>query len=256
MNSRSPEPPADAGPQRLCFIHVPKCGGQSLSSVIRQAYSPNQVCPATFLREFQTLSESEATRYHLYLGHMGFAQARRIGGKTVTVLRDPVDRVLSLFSYWKALGADAGPGPALVQSMTLADFLESKEPAIVTDLVNAQTWQLAFDHSLEARHQHRGLGAEEVLAQAKKNLTAVDVVGICEDMEGTQFLLTSVLGLGSGMPIPVVNKTKQRMARSDLAPSLEERIRQVVGLDLQLYEQARSFFEAHLAQQRRIRLAG
>ena len=158
MNSRSPEPPAGAGPKRLCFIHVPKCGGQSLSSVIRQGYAPNQVCPATFLREFQALSDSDVSRYQLYLGHMGFAQARRIGGKAVTVLRDPVDRVLSLFSYWKGLGMEGGPGPSLVQSMTLADFLESEEPAIVTDLVNAQTWQLAFDHSLEARHQHKSLG--------------------------------------------------------------------------------------------------
>ena len=210
--------------------------------MIGETYARHEICPATFLREFQALTDAEIARYRLFLGHMGFDQARRIGGKTVTILRDPVDRILSLFSYWKELGAAAGPGPSLVQVMSLEELLRSDEPAIVTDVVNAQTWQLAFDHSMESRLRHRNLGAEALLDKAKENLQRVNVVGLCEDMEGTRALLTSRLGLGSAGTVPVINKTTRRLSRSDLPPGLEDRIQSVVDIDVQLYQHARALF--------------
>jgi hypothetical protein len=95
---------APACPQ-VVFVHLPKTGGMSLHLAMERALGPGRVlrvgdaaAQAAFLR----MGRDEMARYAFVSGHftLNEALARALPeARFVTVLRDPVARLLSAFNY-------------------------------------------------------------------------------------------------------------------------------------------------------------
>lgn len=89
-------------PDKLIFIHIPKTAGTSLRRLVRQQYPTERFEPVyshdpAFLA---SLRERMSTAWILY-GHLsfGFHELMGVSARYVTLLRDPVARVLSLYRH-------------------------------------------------------------------------------------------------------------------------------------------------------------
>jgi hypothetical protein len=88
--------------KRLVFLHIPKTAGMTLRAVIRHNYPPDSVCEvergADPLVPPQRLASVRAVVGHIPFGALG------IEADTITLLRHPVDRLVSLYYYIRRRG--------------------------------------------------------------------------------------------------------------------------------------------------------
>jgi hypothetical protein len=151
------------------FLHIPKSGGTSVTELLFALMGP--VYPRDKLFGYPEFSEIDPPgNPSLFISHFGYNFYRGSGGYCMTVMRDPVERILSLFSYWKNPGNKMPPGDPLPDDMTLEEFLASDRQDIWTNVRNAQTWQIAFGLDVKTRHRLGGIKAFELYDVAKKNL--------------------------------------------------------------------------------------
>ncbi len=104
----------------LISLHVPKCAGTSLREALVGAYgedqiyfdnddrlldpkSPVNVDRQRFLREFNSNREAILSGKRAVHGHFCMLKYQGVKGPRVTILRDPVDRLISHYLFWKHL---------------------------------------------------------------------------------------------------------------------------------------------------------
>jgi hypothetical protein len=128
----------------LLFCHIPKTAGSSLKTLVGQASrsvawvykgelalgNPN----LEFARSFRA-----APRPDMVMGHFSFGGHRLLGiaPRYATILRHPIDRVVSLYRHQTALTASGGPvspeiADAIRNGLTLRGFITSQ----VTEMTN------------------------------------------------------------------------------------------------------------------------
>lgn len=84
----------------LVFMHIPKTGGHTLRAVLSEVYG-DVLCPAQNWSEWQDI---DVARYHVFIGHFGYDTIKPmfVSADFVTFLREPNERLLSLYHYLKA----------------------------------------------------------------------------------------------------------------------------------------------------------
>ncbi|HEY9599671.1 MAG TPA: sulfotransferase family 2 domain-containing protein [Cyanophyceae cyanobacterium] len=94
-------------PQKILFDHLPKCGGSTLNSYLeahylrRHIFSTDGLNPTESVKIFKSFTEQKRHGYSLVKGHLShdlidFADPTCL---KVTVLRDPVKRIISHYFY-------------------------------------------------------------------------------------------------------------------------------------------------------------
>jgi hypothetical protein len=136
--------------QRLFFIHTPKAGGVSVSEWLRTLYRPDEICPASADGVWRT-PLSEAAAYSLFVGHfdIDFVKAVDPNGTKLTVIREPVQRVVSLYDFWRSFDPEWADleygevsGPRYARSMSFSAFIHSEDPVVADNISNLATSQL------------------------------------------------------------------------------------------------------------------
>ena len=248
----------------LIFPHIPKTAGTTFLNILEQIY-PRPVQFHTFrgsranrVGEFLDLPEAERARYELVCGHMNFGLHDYIPGPCtyVTFLRDPIQRVVSHFSWIKRntehfLHDDC-------RLMSLREFVESR---VTTEIDNGQTRVMAgvanvppILYPLDRSEAEVPFGAcgRELLAQATNNLDQMAVVGLVESFETSVALMSAALGWGCLPDYPNLNVDPSSHSLNRDRPSHHsgasdpdstdsatiELIRSVNLLDLELYRHA------------------
>ena len=233
--------PADprAGGQALIFLHIPKTAGTTLNRIIEWQYDPRRIFTvdphrirATVSR-LQTLPEKRRERLCVVRGHLAYGVHSYLpqGGVYITMLRDPVARVLS--SYFFILRRPLHPlhRKLTTKGVGIEDFLE-----LTAERQNLQTKVLAG-------LPYVGPCDEKILSISKENLTrSFRVVGLSE-----RFLESLILiALAFGWEIPAYENRKVTKARSPVSSKVIETIRDLNRFDLDLYEFAKARFEEDL----------
>lgn len=87
--------------EKLVFLHVPKTGGQSVRQMLHDAYGEAAICPARSTEELCTYSMAQLSEYRVHAPHGDWSTLDAVSGpkKVFTVLRDPLDRILSYYFY-------------------------------------------------------------------------------------------------------------------------------------------------------------
>jgi hypothetical protein len=227
---------------RIVHIHLPRTAGTALRAAFVHSQSRSlRVCPAWNEEQYAGLNLSE---YEIFSGHISFAFAQKLGGDLITILRDPVDRFLSLYHYWRELhNKDQNRRnhiSSLASQHKLEDFVElHNEPGVIVEFCNRATWQLAYSATYPMRkmlQREQNLDDMKVLELAKGNLLQFKIVGFQEQYHCLIEKINSTYGLN--IKNRTMNVTKERVYPETISAELKSKIYRWVYLDNELYNYA------------------
>ena len=237
-NETSAVGPVLSGSGSVVFMHIPKTGGTTLNAILDRQYSPRRILTISDPSETiaQLTERTSGEEFLLVRGHVPFGVHRELGIQPhyITMLRQPVERVISIYRYIRR--DTSHPLHATVcDGMTLSDFMDSD--VAEREAVNGQTKQLA------GREQEHG--DESILKLAKRNLETFAAVGLTERFDESLILFRRRLRWK-----PPFYRSKNvapeatRVARpvNEIQASVEERNR----LDIELYNFARDLFDRRI----------
>jgi hypothetical protein len=230
----------DSVPTRLYFHHIPKTAGTSVREfLIERAGAPNV---APMLRSMQ-LREAlrEYARFPVITGHLLAIPGDVLPPDRVslTVLRDPVDRVLSSF-YFERNSYNASRRGPQGSSASIFDWLDALERDETQQGLNAHLdalWPLGCANGATAA------GVSRVEA-AKRALDAFDVVGLQSSLADSLALLALRMRWQPSEQVPYVNQTPGRPSRDELPESVIRRLTRLLAADLEIYEHGIAIFNA------------
>jgi hypothetical protein len=149
----------------VIFVHIPKAAGTTLRKVILREYKPDTVFVVQMSNEeLKEVSEEQRERIRLLMGHMRFGIHALLPQPSTyfSVLREPVDRVISYYYYVLQSPENVLHSAVSSQRIGLGDFVRS---GMTPELNNGQTRRLAsVGHSIEF-----GKCPEEILECAKRS---------------------------------------------------------------------------------------
>lgn len=229
-------------PGTIIFLHIPKTAGLTMVSILEREYPPDQIFlfrkRANPPRDRQAfLNESETFRSQLKLirGHLAFGIHADLKQPSTyfTLLRDPVERVVS--HYYYVLQNPTHHLYDKVRGMSLSDYVTS---GVTREVRNGQTNMVAGMAASEDSGSD-----QDRLNQAKENLQQYfSVVGTTERFDETLILLREAFGWS----LPVYsrqNVTQNRPQVSSLSAQELAVIRAYNSLDLALYEYANQLLD-------------
>jgi len=210
----------------------------TLRTLLERAYSGYKIefigHQGGTLAQFAARPHADRKDIALLAGHMPWgAQAALPGSRAITVLRDPVERVISFFYYSKRAPNAMHYKAINEQGITLRDAVES---GMLTPEYNTQTNML---------RDQRAVGASQALESAKRNLRACAGFGLVERFDESAAYLARELRWPDAT-WETQNVTPSRPRAEDLEPDLLERLHHETGVDRLLYDDAAALFEKRI----------
>lgn len=237
---------------RLVFLHIPKCGGTSLSEVLKTNFKPKEVCPH-ISDALSRQPQKELAKWRYFSGHYSKSSIDCVPGpkKVVTLLRDPNARVLSLYYFWRAHRDDYIEkhnlgGPRLARKMDLLSFLESEDLAITRSIRNTMTRTLIANLVSTTAIGFPGRDIGFTIETALTNLQRFNFVAFTETLDEDVALMTRMFGLEPADKAPRSNTFEsfsmrdamEPVERETMTPAIEKALNRATRLDRELYERA------------------
>ncbi|HUT92167.1 MAG TPA: sulfotransferase family 2 domain-containing protein [Thermoguttaceae bacterium] len=249
----------DANRETLIFLHVPKTAGVSMSKAIVRHFSEDEIYHVRYpehklgpvfskhhgtLQHFLHFPEAQRGRYRLLLGHMHFGLHKYLPGPSayVTVLRDPVERLLSHFGQFRRT-VENNELPGAVPVSSLQEFCRAE-------------WKVADNH--QTRHlcgwNFDDHSRRENLERAKENLREhFRVVGTMERFDQT----VQVLHRACGWPDLVhfrLNVGEGRLQREGVDSQFLAHLEALNSLDRELHALANSLLDTAIDKYGKVRV--
>ena len=198
-------------------MHIPKTGGTTLSTIIKEQYDKNVVLTGSNIMNFKEIEKSNSLMGHFYYGiHRNFSKAHTY----ITLMRDPIELMISSYFYIKE--TEVHPDHAKVNKISFSEFINSNEYGL---------------NNLQTRYFCGGQTPN--LEQAKEILdTHFSVVGITEMFDDSLSLMEHQLNW-KNIDYQRINVNKNRPSRKDLPTDIISDIIQSNTMDLELYEYAK-----------------
>ena len=232
----------------VIFLHIPKTAGTTLHRIIDQQYRPDENHfidrHDVGIEEFKALSVERRAQIRMLRGHIPFGLHLHIpvASTYFTVLREPVERIISYYYFVRRNPQHYLHDYALSQGMTLRRYIEARV-SLATD--NFQT------RIVSGAWTNVGYGEcdEATLELAKRNLALhFAVVGLAERFDQTLLLLTRKFGW-QNVFYTRQNVTEGRPLKEWLPEETLAVVRQHNRLDLELYRYAQGLFSAQVREQ-------
>ncbi|MGA5688520.1 sulfotransferase family 2 domain-containing protein [Cytobacillus pseudoceanisediminis] len=213
----------------LIFMHIPKTGGMTLKRIIKRQYPENKILKDITdgrISEFKkTVSEKEI---QFVFGHLSFGLHMHTSQPCtyVTMIREPIDRVISMYYY--VLGKKDHPLHGIVKDLLFEEFIDHPDLKIHTS--NMQTKRALGKNSLSPSD----------LEQAMQNLKEhFSVIGITEMFDESVELMKQKFNWND-ISYVKKNQTKKRLSKEEIEPNIINKVRANNELDIQLYNWAKN----------------
>lgn len=241
-------------PEKIFFVHVPKCAGSSLNGYLKTYLGSASSGASVFFNDIFTAQETlpvgqrkieVAKTAHVVSGHYSWAVVDEIapGNKAfmATVLRDPVSRLMSLYNY--TTGMPTGRLKTQIDGLHGMDadtFFTSEDPRIQHALDNYVTRQFA------GRFDVMGEDVAELVGPAAERIRDLDFIGFVEEFDRDFPRLAGQLGLPLPKAAPRVNVSQPLLDDAGRAATAFDRlgkpaqnaIARYVQFDRVIYDQA------------------
>jgi len=235
----SDESGQNASAPRICFLHIPKCGGTTIDRALSRHYAADQQVRMHAHGSFaaakaagQSLMDYRHDQVPLMLstpggryvcGHFPFNEAAherfRDQWKFITLLREPVSRWFSEYFYNRH-----SPGGHFSTELDLETYVAQAGPST------------AFSGKLT--HATALSSSEDRVQAAISTLERLDAVGCLEQLDEFQHQLETLLGAELEVghdrrnPLPVEKQKKT------VTPAIRRRVEELCAEDTEIYEHA------------------
>ena len=237
----------------VLFDHLPKCGGSSIASLLADEYPAHCVLrlDGTDIErkraEFCALSKKDRREIRLIVGHGAgqFRDAVSADFFHVTLLREPVSRVISFIRYVQREKSHylhdelAKPGATVAAFLANPPTLEIQN-FITTLLSGEQAWRVA-------REPH--VASDSAVASLEKNF---DLVGAVERIDAFVDQLRDSIRSNTSPLVPRENiaDSEHPEAAHQFSPLERERIRELNQADIMLVQKVDELRTSGAAQKR------
>lgn len=247
----------------LVFLHLPKTGGTTLHHHFSAHFTPEETCPERY-SNLQSYSLEELRQWRFFSGHFNADEIRRIPRPlfVVTVLRDPIERLLSNYYFWKRHRADYIElngliGLQITKAGTLLDFLRSDSPHIFPTATNWMTSQLAGavlatpdGYALIRDGEQIGwLSEAQLVSRALQNLLSFDVFGDISQLADIYGTVAQKFGMAPLTQVARLNAREDAHELMDpyvpepITPEIQSLLEEKTRLDRVLYKLARDHWD-------------
>ena len=206
---------------RLVFLHVPRTGGTTLHHHLSAHFAPDEICPERFSR-LNRYSPEQLEKWRFFSGHFNADEIRRIPGPLfiVTILRNPIERLLSNYYFWKrhrleTIEKHRLDGPRIIKGGDLADFLRSNHVGILDSTNNMMARRFAGqvhawpDGGWRVRVGDKGFEVTDlqIVHRALGNLISFDVYDDISALQGIYARIAQVYGM---KPLDAIDRLNSR----------------------------------------------
>ncbi len=220
------------------FLHIPKTAGTSIHQHLARLTGGFHFLQ--FSAELSAGLPAVLARHPSTGGHLRLAEVIDDLDPMVvafTILRDPVDRFLSLYYFLREpQQSDLDPMVKLARSCTLEELARSTDP-LVEFMANQQCHYLSLLHPSASPADH--------CASALQHLGTFNVVGRFDDLDGAMRQVGRLCGARIVPDLPHLNKTLSREARPPLDADTLAGIEHLVRHDRQLWAASARPASAH-----------
>jgi hypothetical protein len=240
------------------FLHIPKTAGTTFSfSVLPKLFDADAICPAHDYPELLPLVPSGLEKYRLFRGHFYYFFTRLLPEKPVfmTFLRDPVERILSLYDHicrdsqhyqyaeMRSLKnglRDAIRSPWLLPpNFQVSALACDLDPIATMNSAQASQPDTLDESSVIYREMTKRIPTRDDLKIARARLGEMDFVGIVEQFDASVRVLCNTFGWATP-DYERMNVAPARTRGNLIEPAILKEIVKANDLDIELYEFARS----------------
>lgn len=245
--------------RKLVFFHIPKTGGTTLHEALGANFPAERIFPGRFSGVKEEIARV-GSDFDFFSGHYHLGDIASIPGPTYvfTVFRDPRERLLSLYYFWRRHSPEfieqhGLAGPRTARRLPLLEFL--REPSIEETFRNAIARSLVGavgpipgeeSYLLRDGGAGRTLSPAEVLDVAMRNLGSLQHVGFMDKLEATYRVIAAEFGFPARQTLPRVNtRTEARshllpVEEEPMTPEIEAELDRLTDLDRVVFEHAQS----------------
>lgn len=211
---------------KLIFIHIPKTGGTTINSAMQGThwqttpdFNYRHILPGTKVSNAGDIFDPEEfEKFKAY--------------KIFMMLRDPLDRIISEYYFIR-------------ERKEFTDLLRTR-PKNFEDYVRSKQTQNGVINFLKGRRMYdTKTASRRDLEDVIRAIDEIPVhVGIFEDFEKSLFYFSEISDITWKKSIEVKRMTFVRPAKQEIEPHIVELVKKCNELDYELYERAKSKFEA------------
>lgn len=201
------------------FIHITKCGGTSLFSLFSQNFKAEEIYPHLVFK--LPVDKMPLINHQFAMGHFPYwffvnNDVNFNCSFNFTVLRDPIERVISHYFYWR-----------------------QNHPHWKNNLDGYSISRIPKNEMCTYLCSIPGLKDEELLQNAISTLKTLDFVFFMDDFEEGACKLFYILDLKLPVKIPHENITKKALFDEETLKIIAENN----DLDIRLYEYAKTHYK-------------
>lgn len=222
------------------FLHMLKTGGTSLFNVFNDVLGEENVKQVVSInkgpKQLEALNKYKFIGGHFtYSDYLDYIDQDRY---TITFLRNPVDRFISQYFFFKNNYEDLNKEPTVANTkkFNLEEYIEYYRKIERYGVVfNRQLWYFVGPQKYK-------LSEAEAMEIAKENLSKMNFVGIVEELADSVDLLCYDCNWPLVENMPLLNVTSNKPTNDEIDKKTLEVIKELNDLDFQLYDYAIKIF--------------